>query len=71
MLSCMLSTVMLLVVGHPLPPEGAGKYPGFSHATTGQASLAGQVPRASTPGKYLASGTCRPTLVVGTMGKRV
>ena len=31
-----------------LPPVGAGKYPGKGHATGGQASLAGQVPQAST-----------------------
>jgi len=31
-----------------LPPVGAGKYPGKGHATAGQASLAEQVPQAST-----------------------
>jgi len=31
--------------GHPLQPVGAGKYPGKGHATAGQGSLAGQVPK--------------------------
>jgi len=43
---------------HSLPPMGAGKYPGKGHATTGQAALAGQVPR-QVPGKYPALAGCR------------
>ena len=36
---------------YSLPPVGPGKYPGKGHATTGQALLAGQVPR-QVPGKW-------------------